>query len=93
MNAEVRNILLGLSVVLVLLAYSFSTWAKPAYYDEQLLNYRKTDFCAAVKKPPKRVAEGINGAHAADPKGGWEYEIEWFNRIVEKYAELKCGDA
>lgn len=94
MTDEIRNIALGLGVVVVLFVASCELRAQttPKYYDQQLLNYRHSDFCAAVKKPPAALAEAINNAITIDPKT-WLPIAEWWNRIHAKYKEAGCGDA
>lgn len=93
MTEEARNILLGIGVMAILLVASCELRAKtPRYYDEQLLNYRYSEFCAAVKKPPPALAEAINGAVAQDPQT-WLPIVAWWNRIHEHYEKARCGDA
>jgi hypothetical protein len=79
-------------VILVGVAVSHRTKAAPRYYDEQLLNYRYTEFCATVGKPPAALAEALNQAVGVDPQK-WLPAIQWWNKIAEKYAEARCGDA
>jgi hypothetical protein len=64
----------------------------PHYYDQQLLNYKFSEFCASVGKPPAPLAEALNQAVTQDPKT-WLPVVQWWNKIAEKYAEAKCGDA
>ncbi len=97
MTDEIRNILIGFAIAMFVIGWlTRDALAEkpppPGYYDEQLLNYRYTEFCAVVGKPPKDVAEGINGGIAVDPKR-WTPHAEWFNKIVEAYKRAGCGDA
>ena len=106
MNAAMAFIFAGL-IILALLAFGGPARAdvmkpihlaksaevpSPRYYDEQLLNYRYTEFCATVGKPPPVIAEALNQAIVIDPQK-WLPAIQWWNKIAEKYAEAKCGDA
>lgn len=94
MTEEIRNIALGIGVMAILLVASCELRAQttPRYYDQQLLNYRHTEFCAVVKKPPPALAEAINGAVAQDP-ATWLPIVAWWNRIHEHYKKAGCGDA
>ncbi len=81
--------------VLVLLfgmAVSKGARTAPAYYDQQLLNYRYSEFCATVGKPPAVLAEALNQAVAVDATK-WLPAVQWWNAIAQKYAEARCGDA
>lgn len=95
MTDDARNLMLGIGVVLILLvaACELRAQGNPRVYDEQLLNYRFSEFCSVVGKPSQLLAEAINGAIAqnpADPK--WRREADWFNRIVEHYHKVRCGE-
>jgi hypothetical protein len=79
-------------VVLFGMVVSKATRSAPAYYDQQLLNYRYSEFCATVGKPPAILAEALNQAVAIDA-AKWMPAVQWWNRIAEKYAEARCGDA
>ena len=62
----------------------------PRYYDEQQLNYRFSEFCASVKKPPAGLIESIDAAFEKDKSVG---EIWlWIHDIAEKI-RTRCGDA
>ena len=64
--------------------------ATPRYYDEQQLNYRFSEFCASVKKPPAGLIESIDAAFEKDKSVG---EIWlWIHDIAEK-VRTRCGDA
>jgi hypothetical protein len=62
----------------------------PRYYDQQLLNYRFTEFCAQVKPLPPGLVESINNAFEKDAtiRPIWE----WIHSIRQRRAE-HCGDA
>lgn len=50
-----------------------------------------TNFCAAVKMPPKALIEAVNNAVQADP-ATWMSSVDFLNRLIEMYQALKCGD-
>lgn len=50
-----------------------------------------TNFCAAVKFPPKALIEAVNKAVEADP-ATWMSSVDFLNRLIEMYRALKCGD-
>lgn len=94
MTAEAYRILLGAGVVVILMVASCALRAEgnPKYYDEQLLNYRFSEFCSVVGKPPLQLAEAINGAIAQDP-ATWVSIAAWWNKIKEHYEKAGCGNA
>ena len=94
MTTEVYNILLGIGVMLILLVASCELRAQEpnSEYLKQILRLQYTEFCANVGKPPKDVADGINGGIATDPKT-WTPHALWFNKIVDAYRKAGCGDA
>jgi hypothetical protein len=92
---EVRNILTGLVLACLFLGWlARDAWAQttPRYYDEQLLNYKHSEFCATVGKPPATLAEAINGALKQDPQT-WLPIVAWWNKIADAYKKAGCGDA
>jgi hypothetical protein len=97
MTTEVRNILVGLLVAILLLICV--AWRDPAFGQEansedlkQILRLRATEFCATVGKPPEQLRDAINNAMAQDPKT-WMPIALWWNRIAERYEKAGCGDA
>ena len=92
MTDEIRNIALGIGVVAVLLIASCELRATDSEYLKQILRLQHTEFCATVKKPPAVIAEALNKALEQDPKT-WLGPVLWWNQIVEKYKEARCGDA
>ena len=50
-----------------------------------------TNFCAAVKMPPKALIEAVNKSVEADPKT-WMSSVDFLNKLIEMYQALKCGD-
>lgn len=50
-----------------------------------------TNFCAAVKLPPKALIEAVNGAIPQDP-ATWLPVAAWLNSLIEMYQALGCGD-
>jgi hypothetical protein len=50
-----------------------------------------TNFCAAVKFPPKALIEAVNSVVEGDP-ATWLPVVAWLNRIIEMHKALGCGD-
>jgi hypothetical protein len=69
--------------------------APPRYYDEQLLNYRLTEFCATVKRPPKSLIEAIDNAFSTPEGKQSAAVIDGFNyiHILDRLVQERCGDA
>jgi hypothetical protein len=89
---EIRNIALGIGVMLVLLIASCELRATDSEYLKQILRLQTTEFCSVVGKPPLPIANGINQGIAVDPKT-WVPIAEWWNRIKEHYEKVRCNDA
>jgi hypothetical protein len=89
---EIRNIALGIGVVLVLFVASCELRATDSEYLKQILRLQTTEFCATVGKPPQVIADALNKALEQDPKV-WLPAVLWWNRIAEKYEKARCGDA
>lgn len=79
-------------VILFGMVISRATKAQDSEYVKQILRLEYTTFCHVVGKPPQALAEALNQSVAQDPKT-WLPVVQWWNRIAEKYAEAKCGDA
>lgn len=95
MTDEIRHILLGLGVVLVVLAASCALRAQEpdSAYVKQVLRLQFSEFCSVVGPPPLKLAEAINNAIAQDP-ATWLPIAAWWNRIKAHYdAKARCGDA
>lgn len=94
MTDEVRNVLLGVGVMVILLVASCSLRAEEpnSEYLKQILRLQTTEFCATVGKPPQVTAEALNKAMEQDPRV-WLPAVLWWNRIAEKYERARCGDA
>lgn len=62
--------------------------ATPRYYDEQLLNYRVTEFCAKTTNPPvnEAVVAIFQALPPLKPLG------EWLDAFTTE-RRRKCGDA
>lgn len=88
-----RNILLGVGVVLILLVASCELRAQktPRYYDEQLLNYRYSEYCAEVKKPPAILIDLLNQFMPANPQ--LKPAGDYINDLIAGREKRKCGDA
>jgi hypothetical protein len=89
---EVRNIALGIGVMVILLVASCELRATDSEYLKQILRLQATEFCATVGKPPQVIADALNKALEQDPKV-WLPAVLWWNRIAEKYEKARCGDA
>lgn len=61
------------------------------YYDQQLLNYRYTEFCS-LGKVPAPLLDAVKQAFEKDPKT-WGSTAEFLQGILEKQGAAKCGDA
>ena len=84
------NAAVGALLFCIVLLGAVTCRAKPAYYDEQNLNYIYTEFCASVKKPPPGLVESIDAAFEKDKSVG---EIWlWIHDIAEK-VRVRCGNA
>jgi hypothetical protein len=64
----------------------------PRYYDEQLLHYRYSEFCASVKWPPQKFVEMIEQAAQAGNKDALE-AFAWIAPLMMQYKKNGCGDA
>jgi hypothetical protein len=64
----------------------------PGYYDQQLLNYRASEFCASVKWPPQKFVEMIEEAAKAGNKDALE-AFNWIAPLMMQYKKNGCGDA
>lgn len=87
----------NLSVVVIaatVVALLFSLPSKGQDREEQKATARMqlSEFCAHVKKPPQAIADALNNAMAQDAKT-WLPAVLWWNRIVDRYKELGCGDS
>jgi hypothetical protein len=89
---EVRNIALGIGVMVILLVASCELRATDSEYLKQILRLQATEFCATVGRPPQVIADALNKALEQDPKT-WLPAVLWWNRIAEKYEKARCGDA
>lgn len=61
-------------------------------YQKQMLRLSYTEFCANVSEPPNVIREALNSAMAQDPKT-WLPAVLWWNKIVDKYKEARCGES
>jgi hypothetical protein len=85
------NTAIGALLFAIVLLGAITCRAKPAYYDEQLLNYRLTEFCATVKPPPRDLIEAIDNAFKQDQQSliaAWQ----WIHDLDQK-VRARCGDA
>jgi hypothetical protein len=92
MTDEARNILLGAGVALVLLIASCELKAQttPRYYDQQLLNYRYSEYCAEVKAPPKIIIQLLRELIPHNPQ--LKPAGEYIDGLIEGREKRKCGD-
>lgn len=61
-------------------------------FQKDMLRLSYTEFCANVSEPPNVIREALNNAMAQDPKT-WLPAVLWWNKIVDKYKEARCGES
>lgn len=49
-----------------------------------------SEFCAHVKRPPQAIADLLNQLAPHNPQ--LMPAVHWWNKVVERYKELGCGD-
>jgi hypothetical protein len=89
------NVAVGALLFCIVLLGAITCRAAPRYYDEQLLNYRLTEFCATVKRPPKSLIEAIDNAFSTPEGKQSPAVIDGFNyiHILDRLVQERCGDA
>ena len=67
----------------------------PRYYDEQLLNYRLTEFCSVMKRPPQSLIQAVDNAAQTEEGKKSPAVIEGYTylHILDQMVRERCGDA
>jgi hypothetical protein len=89
---EIRNIALGIGVMVILLVASCELKATDSEYLKQILRLQFTEVCSTTLPKGSALPDALNKALEADPKT-WLPWVLWWNATREKYEKGRCGDA
>lgn len=100
MTNEVRNIALGIGVMVVLLVASCELRAQGSLrseypdseYLKHILRLQFTEVCSTPLPKGDALPNALNEALKADAKT-WMPWVLWWNATREKYERAKCGEA
>lgn len=94
MTDEVRNILLGIGVMLILLVASCALRAEEpnSEYLKQIIRLQYTEVCSTALPKGDALPNALNEALQKDAKT-WLPWVLWWNATREKYEKGRCGDA
>lgn len=92
MTDEIRNIALGIGVMVILLVASCELRATDSEYLKQILRLQYTEVCSTPLPKGSALPDALNAALKKDPKT-WLPWVQWWNATHGKYEKGRCGDA